>query len=192
MPCVTVRSFKAYEVGSNQVQEPACKRLWRILTAKLENKCVLVIPLYFFFQLLQFYWHRQPLCPKWSAGLNWIFLSSERSSLSLFLPVFLVPRAERRNSRTRDTLGNSVPPAETDLGSSPLHDECKQTILGRISAVRRCRQCTVSVYAKRGSLKVPEPDRGVWGVDVSHCKRLRCWRGSTRFAITHRLVSSSY
>lgn len=36
-----------------------------------------------------------------------------------------------------DVLRNTVPPTETDLGSSPLHDECKQTIPGRISAVRR-------------------------------------------------------
>lgn len=87
-------------------------------------------------------------------------------------------------------LQNPAPPTETDLGSSPLHDECKQTILRRISDVRRGRQCTASVYARRQSLKASEPDGGEPRGCESSQTRPRCRSGRARFAVTYSLALS--
>lgn len=97
-----------------------------------------------------------------------------------------MPRVERLNPHEGDVLQNAVPPTETDLGSYPLGDECKQTILRRISAARRGRQRTVSVYARCQSLKASGPvGGGSRGGRESLQTRLR-------FAVTYRLVPSRY
>lgn len=130
---------------------------------------VLVILLYFL--LLQFYWHRQPLYPKWSARLNWPFLLSEGFSLWCW--------EQRDEIRGGGCALNTAPWTETDLGSSPLHDECKQTILRRISAVESADNvqcvCATRVWRRRSLM-------GMWVIAGSH------HHSGTTAAVTHRRV----
>lgn len=181
-------------LGSNQVQESPCAVCKECGQLNWETNAGAAHPIV----ILYFYFHSFTGIDSHFArnGLLGLIGHSSRVkdpllSFSLCLSVSPVPRVERWKPPEGDVLQSTAPPTETDLGSSPLHDECKQTILRRISAVRHCRQCTVSVHARRQSLKASEPDGGSRG-DVSHRRLAPAAGAEAPASVNHRVVPSRY